>query len=93
MHKTLFLIFSFFYKNAWTMHKTLFSLFYISFKIYFQNSSYVIECSMDAFENVWCMSKCMMYVKICDACLDVWWISKCMIYILKYDACKMYTCQ
>jgi len=34
------------------MHKALFSLFYISFKMYFQNSSYVIECSMDAFEDV-----------------------------------------
>jgi len=48
------------------MNKPLFSLFYISFKMYFQNSSYVIECSMDAFEDVWCMCECMMYVMICD---------------------------
>jgi len=27
-------------------------LFYISIRMYFQNSSYVIECSMDAFEDV-----------------------------------------
>jgi len=104
MHKTLFFVlivreciklyFSlFFYENAWTMHKTLFSLFYISFKMYFQNSSYVIECSMDAFEDVGCICKCMMYVMICDACLDMWWMSKCMLYIYKYDAYKMYACQ
>ena len=93
MHKTLFFTFSFCYENALTMHKNLFSLFYISFKMYFQNSFYVIECSMDAFEDVWCMCKCMMYVMICDACLDVWWMSKCMLYIYKYDACKMYACQ
>ena len=69
MHKTLF--FTFFYENAWTMHKTLFCLFYISFKMYFQNSSYVIEYSMDAFEDVWCICECMMYVVICDQCLDM----------------------
>jgi len=61
--------------------------------MYFQNSSYVIDCSTDAFEDVWCMCECMMYVMICDACLDVWWMSKCMLYIYKYDACKMYACQ
>jgi len=45
------------------MHKTQFSLFYISFKMYFQNSSYVIDCSMDAFEDVWCIVNvwCMLW--------------------------------
>jgi len=66
MHKTLF--FNFDFKR---IHKTLFSLFYISIRMYFPNSSYVIECSMDAFEDVWCIYECMIYVKICDACLDV----------------------
>jgi len=41
-------IFSFDFKR---MHKTLFFIF-ISFKMYFQNFSYVMECSMDAFEDV-----------------------------------------
>jgi len=53
------------------MRKTLFSLFYISIRMYFQNFSYVIEYSMDAFEDIWCTWECMIYVKICDACLDV----------------------
>ena len=39
-----------FYFDFKRMHKTLFSLFYISIRMYFQNSSYVTECSMDAFE-------------------------------------------
>jgi len=34
-------------------------LFYISIRMYFQNSSYVIECSIDAFEDVWCICECM----------------------------------
>jgi len=38
------------------MYKTLFYLFYISFKMYFQNSSYVRECSMDVFEDIRCIS-------------------------------------
>jgi len=80
MHKTLFFIFEWECMNDCIK---LFSLFYISFKMYFQNSSYVIECNMDAFEDVRCMCECMMYVMICDACLDVWWMSKCMLYIYK----------
>ena len=69
MHKTLF--FRFFLLFFMKMHEQcikLYFLYYISFKMYFHNSSYVIECSMDAFEDVWCMCKCTMYVKLCDVC-------------------------
>jgi len=68
--KLYFFIFLKIKMHRW-MHKNSILLFYISIRMYFQNSSYVIEGSMDAFEDVWCICECMLYVKICDACLDV----------------------
>jgi len=67
MHKTLFFTFSFFFMRMHEQCIKLYVLYFsISFKMYFQNSSYVIECSMDAFEDKWWKCKYMMYVKLCD---------------------------
>jgi len=44
------------------MHKTLFFIFYFFqnvFSKFLLGKKHVIECSIDAFEDVWCTCKCM----------------------------------